>query len=784
MFRNYLFTFSRFLFRNKGFSTINVLGLSVGMAAAIIIYLWILDELSFDKFHENYDNIYRIVQTQHYEDGEFYVAATPAPMAPTFEELFPEIIETARFRPGPPEVLVSYENKKYYETKVAFADKEFFKIFSYEFMRGSPDDPLPDINSILITERIAHKYFGDKDPIDKVIRINEQQIYTIAGVLKNIPANSHLQFEILGNFEILESLGYDVDWYHNYYYGYAILQDEADYRSMGTKFDKYMRETHENERTNFWLQPLAEVHLHSDFDIDVYSHTEPKFNYIRIFFIIGIFIISIAIINYINLSTARSTKRALEVSVRKIHGAKRSQLIRQFIGESFLMTLISYLIAILLVELAIPYFNQFTGKEVSVDYSNPSFTIGIINLILFTGFISGVYPALFLSSYNPIQILKKDIKAGPVAFRSILVTIQFLTAVILIICTIVVYQQLTFIRNANLGMDKEFILYSRVKGNLYREYPAFREELKKYPGIKNITCCSNLLTYNVASTGGIDWEGKSEEKKVLIHRYVVDHDFIPTFGIEMSTGRNFSPEHPSDSAGYILNKAAIRQMGLTDPVGKRFSLWGRDGNIIGVMNDFHYKSLHKEVEPLCMYLRDRAFGYIYIKISGQDVPGTITQIEKVWNRFNSYYPVDFKFLDVEYDKLYEFERKLRSLSTLFAILAIFLSCLGLFGLSLFMTERRTREIGIRKAMGADNREILYLFSRNVLKLILISNLVGWPISWLYMKNWLSQFAYKTDINLWIFPATAGLVLAIAIISVYYQSLRAANVNPAVSLKYE
>ncbi len=784
MLRNYLSTFLRFIYRHKGYSIINILGLSVGMAATVIIYLWILDELNFDTFHEKYDHIYRIVQTQHYEDGDFYVAATPAPLPLALEDYFPEIIETARFRPGSPEVLVSYNDKKYYETKVAFADKEFFDIFSFEFVKGSPGNPFPDINSVLITERIAEKYFGDEDPLGKVINLNERLIFTVASVLKNIPANSHLQFEILGNFEILESVGYEVGWNNNYYYGYAILQDGIDYRSMGVKFDQYLKENQGSFRSNFWLQPLSEIHLHSDFDIDVYSHTEPKYNYIRIFFIIGVFIIFIAIINYINLSTARSTRRAMEVSVRKINGAKRKQLIRQFLGESFLLTLISYLIAILLIELILPYFNQFTGKEVSVNYSDLSFTFGMIILILFTGFVSGIYPALFLSSYNPVQILKKDIKAGPVSFRNILVILQFFAAVIMIICTIIVYSQLTYIQNMNLGLDKDLILYSQIKGNLYDDYITFKEELKKYPGIVNITCCSDLPTYNVASTSGIDWEGKSEETNVLIHRYIVDHDYIPTFGIEMAAGRNFSFEHPSDSGCYILNEAAIRQMEMEDPVGKRFSLWGGDGEIIGVMKDFHYKSIHKEVEPLCMYLISRVFGYIYIKISGENVPGTIAKIEKVWNQFNPYFPMDFKFIDIEYDKLYVFEKKLRALFTLFAVLAIFLSCLGLYGLSSYMVEKRTREIGIRKAMGSNNRDILALFSRNTLKLILISNLIGWPVSWWYMQNWLNEFAYRTKISFWIFPATAVLVLIIAILSVSYQSLRAANINPAVTLKYE
>jgi len=784
MIRNYIIAFFRFIGKHKAYSLNNILGLSIGMASAVLIYLWILDELSFDTFHENYDNLYRFVQTQHYEDGDFLVAATPGPMAPTFEDLFPEIIETARFRPTSSEVLISYEDKKFYEYRFAFADKEFFKLFSYPFVEGSAENPFPDINSLLITERIAKKYFGNEDPIGKTIYVNREVAFTITGVLEDIPANSHLQFDFLGNFDRLEKLGYYIGWNNNYYYGYALLQEGVDYRTLAPRFDQYMQENDLTTTTNFWLQPLSEVHLHSDFDIDVYSHTEPTYQYIKIFYIIGILIILIAIINYINLSTARSTRRALEVGIRKVHGAKRPQLIRQFMGESFTLVIFSYLIAMLLVELVLPAFNHFTGKEVSVDYSDQQFAIGMIILVIFTGLISGGYPSLFLSSYNPVQIMKGEIKAGPAAFRRILVTVQFSIAIMMIICTGIVYNQLTYIQNINLGLEKEHVLYSRVRGNLYSDYFTFKQELLKYPGIQSITYCSDLPTYNVASTSGIDWEGKNEQTRVLIHRFIVDHDYIPTFGIEMAAGRNFSLDHPSDSGDFILNEAAIRQMGMEDPVGKRFTLWGRDGKIIGITKDFNYKSAHKEIEPLCMYLEPRVFGYIYIRIDGQNVQGTIKNIEKVAKQINPFFPMDFQFINREYENLYTSEQKLRTLYTLFAFLAIFLSCLGLYGLSSFLAEKRTKEIGIRKTMGSNPWQIMTLFSWDALKWILLSNLVAWPVAWWFMNRWLQGFAYKTDIEFWIFAAAAILVLIIAILSISFEVIRTVRINPAVSLKYE
>jgi len=786
MFRNYLISLRRVIGKHKTYSLNNILGLSIGMACAVVIYLWILDELSFDKFHQNYNHIYRFVQTQQHENSQYKIAITPAPLPPTFEEVFPEITETARFKPGLPEVLVTTGDKKLYENKVAYADKEFFNIFSFKFVSGSSDNPFPSINSALITEKIAERYFGKEDPIGKTLTLNEEEICSISGILEEIPVNSHLQFDILCNFEMLKSNSYyySESWGDQIFYGYALLQEGTDPKSLSKKFDRYMRENHNFTQTNFWLQPLRDVHLRSDFDIDLYSHSESKYQYIPIFSIVAIFILLIAVINYINLSTAQSTIRAFEVGIRKVHGAKRSQLIRQFMGESFTLVLISYLIAMLIVELVLPYFNQFTGKEVSISYTNPSIALGMIALILFTGLVSGGYPSVFLSSYNPNRILRGDIKAGPAAFRRILVFLQFSSAIIMIISTGIVYRQLMYIQNMNLGLDKELILYSKINGDMNSNFHSFKQELIKYLGISNITYCTALPTYTVASTSSVDWEGKIEETSMIIHNYIVDHDYIPAFNIEMLTGRNFSMDHPSDSFDFVVNEAAVLQMGLKDPIGKRFQLWHMEGKIIGVMKDFHYKSLHKKVEPLCIRLDEAVLGYVFIKISSHDIYGTIKRIEEVWDQQNPIFPTNFEFIDREYEKLYTSEQKIFILFTIFAILAIFLSCLGLYGLSFFLAEKRTKEIAVRKAMGSNTWQIMTIFSWDALKWILVANLVAWPVTWLYMHRWLQEFAYRTEINLWIFIIAAGLVLIIAILSISYQVIRTTKINPAVSLKQE
>ncbi len=786
MIRNYLKSLLRFLYKHKTYTLNNILGLSIGMASVVIIYLWILDELSFDTFHPNHERIYRFVQTVQNEDLEFKIAVSPAVMPPTFEEQFPEIIETARFRPETREVLVSHGDKKFYETKVAYADKEIFSLFSFRFISGSSNDPFPAVNSVIVTEKIAEKYFGEDDPTGKFITINEDQVFLISGVLENLPLNSHLKFDILCNFDILksDSYYYSESWHDHNFYGYALLHEDADIGLLSEKFTEFMRENHQYESTTYWLQPLSDVHLRSDFDIDLYSHSEPKAQYILIFSFVGIFILLIAVFNYINLTTARSTRRAMEVGIRKVNGAIRIQLFRQFMSESFILILITYLIAMLVVELVIPFFNQLTGKELSVNYMDPSFAIGMGILVILTGFLSGVYPSLFLSSFSPIRIIKGDIKAGPSLFRKVLVFFQFFVAVFIIVCTGIIYKQLQYIQNRNIGLDKELVLYSRINGEMFKNFHSFKQELKNYPEIKNITYCSQLPTYTVASTSAVDWEGKEEETSMIIHQYIVDHDYIPLFGIELSAGRNFDLNHPSDSGDFILNEAAIRHMGLENPVGKRFQLWNREGTIIGVMKDFHFKSLHKKVEPLCLRLARTVAGYIFIKIEPDNIENTLKQVRIVWDAHNPQFPMAFEFLDNEYQKLYQSEQKLRSLFTLFALLAVFLSSLGLIGLTSFLTEKRTKEIGIRKAMGSSPWKIMTLFSWDTLKWILLSNLVAWPIAWWFMKRWLQGFAYKTEIAIWIFAAAAILVLIIAILSISFEVIRIARINPAVSLKYE
>ena len=788
MIRNYLKSSIRFLRRHKAYSINNILGLSIGMAAAILIYLWILDEVSFDRHHENYDDIYRIVSTWDNADGEFHISATAPPLAPKFEESFPEILETARFFPAISKMLLSHGEKKFYEKELAFADEEFFKIFTYPFVYGSENDPFPDIHSAVITEAIARKYFGDENPVGKNLSLDDETILTISGVIENVPVNAQLQFDILLHFDFLKEL-YNVewDWESNSVYAYALLSEEVDHPALKAKIDTLTKELYSHGTYEFLLQPLSDVHLRSSFEMDIYGHSEPSDQYIRIFMLIAIFILLISVINYVNLSTARSTIRAREVGVRKVFGARRAQLIRQFMGESFFLCLLSYLIAMLLVEVALPSFNAFTGKEVNVDYSDVRFLLGVIAILVFTGILSGSYPALLLSSYAPARTLKGDIKRGPLSFRRILVILQFSIAILMIICTGMVYRQLTFIQNRNLGIDTEQLIYFPFMDNVVEKFQLFKGELNKYPGVKGVTYSESLPTYTGNGTYGVYWEGKQEEDNLFVIVNQVEQDYIPTFGIELDEGRNFSIDFPADSGNYILNETAIQNMQIDDPIGKRFDLWGMKGTIIGVMKDYNFKSLHKEIDPICLYnLRsdEKLYGYIFIKLEGSDVRKTINNIERTWNKQYPAFPLKYSFLEEEYADLYLSESRMRSLFALFAALSIFLSCLGLYGLSSFMAERRTKEIGIRKALGARTWQIVTLFSWDALKWILISNLIAWPIAWIYMNQWLKDFAYKASISPWIFLLSGFIVLLIGVITLSFQAQKAARINPATSIKRE
>lgn len=788
MIKNYILLAYRVLFRYKGYSFINIMGLAVGLTCGIIIYLWILDEINYDRHNEKFGNIYRLVQDEKFGGGIYKVAATPAPLAPLLKENFPEIELVGRYRPIIEKVLVAWKDKKFYESGFGYADPEFLRIFTVKFIDGSQELALGQPNSVIITQRTAKKYFGKENAIGKSIQIDGGFVYTVTAVIADLPSNSHIQFDLLAPFERIKQLGWNIDWDNNFYYAYLLFNNSYDYRLMKDKIHHFLL-IHFNLKekditADYYLQPLSDIHLKSDFDIDVYSHSEVSSQYIYIFSSVAFIILLIVVINYMNLSTARASRRAREVGIRKTSGSSRSQLIMQYMGESLVLTLISCFIALIVCELILPSINNFTGKNLGIHYNDYQFTLGLTFIVLFTAIAAGSYPSFFISSFSPHLVLKGNIKSGSSLFRKMLVIFQFSLAIVLIIGTFVISDQLKFMQNRNLGLNKDQILYTEFSGTLARNYKLFKRDLINLPEVINVTYSSDVPTYTVHSTWGVSWEGKTSDDLFLIHQFAVDEDYIPTFDIKMKDGRNFDFSHPTDSGSFILNETAIKLMEMKDPVGKWFKLWGNKNSIIGIMKDFNFKSLHKPVEPLILWINRDPFGFIFIRIKPGEVNRSIAAINRVWEKYNPDFPMNLKFLDEEYNQLYKAERKMAILFGVFAMVAIFLSCLGLFGLASFITETRTREIGIRKAMGASGYRVIRMLSLDFTAWVLIATVIGLPVAYFYLHHWLQHFAYKTEIRIGSFILASIMVLVIAQLSVIYQAWKASKKDPADVLKYE
>jgi len=715
----------------------------------------------------------------------FPVAVTPAPLAPILKEEFPEIIDAARLTLR--SNLVSYENVSFYERGIAIADPAFLKMFTYPVVQGNPDELLNDPYSAVITEQTAEKYFGSENPIGKSLRIDNRHDFTVKGVIKDVPHNSHLQFNILVPVSIFKEMGQSLDiWTNNWIYTYVLLDRDAGIGEVSDKIAGVIKQHNESSVTDLYLQPLTRIHLHSDFTADIGGHGNVQSVYI--FSVIALVVLLIACINFMNLSTARSANRAREVGMRKIVGAVRTQLIGQFFGESVLIAFIALVFSIVFIVLLLPAFNALSGKELSMDVvKNWPVLLGLIAITLFTGLFSGSYPALLLSSFQPVKVLRGRFKSGAKSsmFRRILVVVQFSLSIILIIGTAVIYNQLEYIRNIKLGFDKEHLIYITMRSDSERKYAAFKEELSKYPGIMGVTSTSSLPTYMGSSSSGFNWEGKNPDDTILLHYNWVAMDFVETMKMEMASGRSFSREFPSDTVNaVIVNEEAVRVMGLESPLTANFSTGDQELNIIGVVKDFHFKPVHTKIEPIVMGLEEHGNYYVIIRVNPDDVSATLGLIEDTWNKIMPGYPFEFSFLDEEYDRMYRAEENLGTLVNYFSVFAILIACLGLFGLASFTAEQRTKEIGIRKVLGASISSISLSLCREFVVLVLLANVIAWPAAYFALEGWLNNFAYRSGIGWAVFVLAALLALTIAIVTVSYQAIRAARLNPVDALKYE
>jgi len=793
MFRSYIALILRMIRRNKIFSAINILGLSIGLAISFLIFIWVQDELSFDSFHEYADQIYRVTSETERPEGMFRAVVTPAPSGEYLENEIPEILDHVLLRPLTNSVLVEYDSEsdetgiiKHYEDRIICIDSSFFDFFTYEFIAGDPVTASHGTNFIIISKSISEKYFGDENPIGKTLALfNRGWTGTVTGLIEDPPINSHLKFDILIPISLLSEFGTNMGWDHFYFNNYVRLQPGTDAEAIKGKVNETLKKVREDSpaQIDFSLQPLKDVHLKSEYDIDFKDSSSEINREVSIFSVIAVFILLLACLNFMMLSTARATSRALETGIRKTVGASRQKLVTQFLGESVFFAFLSFLIAILFLQLILPYFNVFTEKDLSLRLGENFNTWGIFILItLFTGIFAGIYPAFFLSSFRPVNMLKDNYSSpgGSSAIRKVLVILQFTISIGLIIGTLVVHNQLTFIRNLKLGYNKEHIIYLPARGS-QDDLDLMAGELRNYPGITGVTFSSDIPTNTIHLWGGNTWEGKETDEQVMIHFYTVDYDFIPTLDIEIAEGRNFSMV--SDSTKYIFNETAIRVFGIADPLGKWFDQGGRRGEIIGVIKDFHYKSVHTSVEPLVLRVSNY-YNFIIIRLSGDDMPSTLKQVQDLWEDLNPDFPYEFHFLDESLEANYLREARMAILFNYFALFAILISCLGLFGLSAFMAQQRTKEIGIRKVMGASPDNILYILTINFSRLVLLANLIAWPAAWWILNNWLNNFSYRTSIHWWIFPLAAVLALAIAVMTTIWQAYTAALTNPAVTIKYE
>jgi ABC-type antimicrobial peptide transport system permease subunit len=785
MLKNYLKITLRNINKYKGYSSINILGLAVGMACCILIILWVRDELSFDRFHENADVIYRVTLLD--------AAITPWPLAEALKKDFPEIVESARLRILTNR-LISYKDKKFYENDFVAVDPSFLKMLSFPLVKGDLSTGLTEPKTILITEETAARYFGNEDPIGKVLTYNNHYDFMVTGVLKNVPHNSHVQFDFLVPFEsTLRAFGWTDAWYSSNYTTYVQLADNVSTQQISDKVYNYMKKIYSKSRTKLMLQPLTDIHLRSDYAIDLYGHTENKAIYVYAFSVIALFVLLIACINFMNLSTARSEKRTKEVGLRKVIGASRHNIITQFYGESLFMTIISFIAAVLLVLLLLPAFNNVSGKQLTLDLmKEPVFLLGLLGIMLITGLVSGSYPALVLSSFKPVDSIKGiglrlSSKSGKSLFRRTLVVIQFTLSIILIVGALIVYKQINYMLNKELGYQKESMVYFIKRANLRKQYDAFKSELLRDPNIVGVTASSDVPSYTVHSTLMFSWEGKDPETKFSIHQFSVDHDYIKTFNMNIIAGRDFSKEFPVDNSteSFIVNETAVKAMGLKNSVGTKFTLFEEhSGQIVGVVEDFHYKSLQKEIEPLVLRIDPSWDSYVFIKFRSEHMQEAIASVRRVYNSFNPDYPLEYTFLDKAVERLYNSEQKTKKIFNYFTIIAIMISCLGLYGLAAYMAQQKTKEIGVRKVLGASVRSIIHLISKEFIFLVTIANIIAWPMAYFVMKQWLLNFAYRVNLSVWIFILSGLASLAIAMLTVSFQSIKAATANPVDSLRYE
>ncbi len=806
MLKNYITVALRNLSRHKVFSFINILGLAIGLACCITIFLFVQDEFRYDTFHTNADRIYRVVNSRMRESGKDYIASTPPAFGPTLQRDFAEVKQMVRFfdMRSP---LITYGEKKFFEPDFLLADSTVLDVFTLPLVKGNPQTALKDKYSLIITQSVASKYFGNEDPIGKILTVDGEMKFTVTGVMQDLPVHSHLKLNVLGNFNVLKDIVGESrlqSWVWHQIYTYILLEENYQVAQLEVKLPAFVQ-THASEVTakmntkySIGLQALTDIHLHSSqLEHDIVQKGDIQ--YVYAFSAIALFALVIACFNFMNLSTARSAGRAKEVGLRKVVGAGRPQLIAQFIGESILLVSIAMVMAFFLVFLTLPIFNNFSGKQLQLLSMVDTVTIlGVLAIILLVGLIAGSYPAFFLSAFQPVKVLKGELRSvhGGYSLRQTLVVLQFAISTVLIIGTTIVFRQLNYIQNTNLGFSKEQLVSLPIRNaDMRRNYEGIKNELLQNPAITGATACYGLPGGMFAGDGVLI-PGRTTDYS--INMFLVDHTYIPTLEMQLIAGRNFSKEYGTDAENaYILNETAVKDLGWGTPeeaLNKEihWKKWENNavsdslkrGRVIGVVKDFHYKSLHQEIEPLVLHIYQDAYTSIVVKVRPQNMKATLNFLESKWTSLDAQWPFEYTLLDQQFAKSYEAEQIFSKVFTTFTLLSIFIACLGLFGLASFTASQRSKEIGIRKVLGASVPGIVFLLSRDFLKLVLLALIIAIPFAWYAMSGWLQDFAYRINMDWWIFALAGITALIIALFTVSFQSIKAALANPMKSLRNE
>ncbi len=783
---NYFKIALRKIRRHKGYTIINVSGLAVGLSCCAIMMLWVRNEKSFDRFHTNRDSIYRLIKETRSNGKETLDTRIPYPLAETIYGKIPEVKNYTRYQ-GVDGWKISYGDKFFYNDYLSTADSSFFEIFTFPFVKGDPKTALTDRNSIVVTESMARKYFGADEPIGKVLTMNQgRNVFTVTAVIKDVPKNSHLHFDciipIVNFWEWWE--GTPGDWGMIMFYTYLQLEPNSAPASVGSKIAAVLNENVPEHKAGIRVQPLMDIHLRSSFEWDLDNFEQGSQSTLTIFTLAALGVLLLGMINFTNLSTARSVSRAKEVGLRKINGAQRTDIIVQFLGESVVISLLALLLSIILVYLGLPFFNSLAGKQITfARLFDPQLFLTLTAITIITGILSGTYPAFFLSRFQPVRVLKGEIISGvksQAIMRKTLVVVQFALTLFLIIGSAIVNMQLKYVRGKDLGMDTRNIISTFA---VFRDYQSAKSVFLGNPDILSITQ-SDPPTLDQRGFSNVTWEGKDPGILIQFFPVTVDPDYIKTLGVKMAEGRFFSDDFTTDrTEALVLNETAVRAMGLSSPVGKQVTIGGQSYTVIGILKDFHQTTLRKPIEP--MILRAPRFHYqLCLRINPADTKETIAFIEKTLKEYMPDQPLRYEFLDDRIDKFYTSEKKIEAILAVFTLIALFTACLGLLGLASFMAEKRTREIGLRKVFGAQVSPMLWLQMREVTQWILLSGLISGPLAYRAAGHWLSGFAYHFRPGIGILLVTVVVTLIIALFAVGYQSAKAAMSNPVDSLRHE